>query len=157
MLKRKDMLNLPIKFGAFTSQMREIEILFTKYNRIVVKEIYDRFINTSENRDKFGSNIVSYQDFKKDILRKHPRKLKNKIKKNIKNSNNQDGSNNTNDIENSNDEDETEMYDKCCIKVHYNNEIRRCKNNKIESEDFCHCHIHFKNMSVESLPFGRFD
>ena len=38
MLKRKDMLNLPIKFGAFTSQMREIEILFTKYNRIVVKD-----------------------------------------------------------------------------------------------------------------------
>ena len=153
MLKLKDMLNLPIKFGAYTSQMREIEVLFTKCNRIVVKEIYDRFINTSENRDKFGSNIVSYQDFKKDILRKRPRKLKNKIK----NSNNTDGSNDTNDIENSNDEDESEMNDKCCIKVHYNNEIRRCKNNKIESEDFCHCHIHFKNMSVESLPFGRFD
>ena len=27
MLKRKDMLNLPIKFGAFTSQMREIDYL----------------------------------------------------------------------------------------------------------------------------------
>ena len=151
------MLNSPIKFGAFTSQMREIEVLFTKYNRIVIKEIYDRFINTSENRDKFGSNIVSYQDFKNDILRKRPRKLKNKIKSKIKNSNNTDGSNDTNDIENSNDEDESEMNDKCCVKVHYNNEIRRCKNNKIESEDFCRCHIHFKNMSVENIPFGRFD
>ena len=135
-------------FGALTSDIREVEVLFTKYNNLVLREIYQKFIKTKANETKYGKKLISYGDFKKDILRKRPRKLQNKEI-------NQDGLDIHQDMDAfiGSDEEKEEL---CCMKVNCRSIVRRCRNIRLEDEDFCHIHIDMTDIPEEDLPFGRF-
>ena len=135
-------------FGALTSDIREVETLFTKYNNLVLREIYQKFIKTKSNETKYGKNLILYRDFKKDILRKRPRKLK---KKEIT----QTGLDIHQDMDAFIGSD-AEKEELCCIKVNCKSVVRRCRNYRLEDEDFCHIHIGMKGLPDEELPFGRF-
>ena len=135
-------------FGALTSDIREVETLFTKYNNLVLREIYQKFIKTKSNEAKYGKNLILYRDFKKDILRKRPRKLK---KKEIT----QTGLDIHQDMDAFIGSD-AEKEELCCMKVDCKSIVRRCRNYRLEDEDFCHIHIGMKDLSDVELPFGRF-
>ena len=135
-------------FGALTSDIREVEVLFTKYNNLVLREIYQKFIKTKSNETKYGKQIISYADFKKNILRKRPRRLK---KRKI----NKDGLDIHRDMDAFIGSD-AEKEELCCMKVDCKSIVRRCRNYRLENEDFCHIHIRMKDLSDTELPFGRF-